>query len=143
MTAKPQRVEIVLETLLESITLAEDIGVRIAAAAGFSDDDQYKIGLAVHECVMNAFQYGNQEKRELKIFLVFEVLAEKMGVRVSDEGQGFRLEEVPDPLADENMLGSSGRGVLLMKAFMDEVDVQLGQTGGAEVVMSKRFPPRD
>ena len=63
MPSRPQRIEVVLETLIESIALAEEVGVRVAAAAGFDEDDQYKIGLAVHEGVMNAFQYGNEQRR--------------------------------------------------------------------------------
>ena len=128
----------VLETLIESIALAEDMGVRMAAAAGFGEDDQYKVGLAVHEGVMNAFQYGNQERRERKIHLTFELHEEKLVIHVVDQGAGFRLEDVPDPRNDENVLCDSGRGVLLMKAFMDEVDVHSSAAGGAEVVMAKR-----
>ena len=55
-----------------------------------------------------------------------------------DQGAGFRIEDVPDPRDDENVLGDSGRGVLLMKAFMDEVDVLSSSAGGAELVMAKR-----
>jgi serine/threonine-protein kinase RsbW len=138
MPSKPQRIEVVLETLIESITLAEEVGVRVAAAAGFDDDDQYKIGLAVHEAVMNAFQYGNEQQRERKITVLFELFAEKLVVHVTDQGAGFHLAEVPDPREDENVLGHSGRGVLLMKAFMDEFDVLVSAAGGAEVVMAKR-----
>jgi serine/threonine-protein kinase RsbW len=139
MSSKPQRIEIVLETLLDSIALAEEVGVRLAAAAGFGEDDQYKIGLAVHEGVMNAFQYGNEQQREKKIRVIFELTHEKMVIRVTDQGTGFRLDDVPDPCKDENMLGDSGRGVLLMRAFMDEFDVLVGQGGGAEVIMAKRY----
>src|ERR1700676_1293061 len=116
MPSKPQRIEVVLETLIESIALAEEVGVRVAAVAGFGEDDQYKIGLAVHEGVMNAYQYGNEQRRERKIRLAFELLHEKLAIRVTDQGTGFRLEDVPDPREDENVLGDSGRGVLLMKA---------------------------
>ncbi len=130
--------EVVLETLIESIALAEDMGMRMAAAAGFSDDDQYKIGLAVHEGVMNAFQYGNEQRRERKIHLTFELHDDKIVIHVIDQGPGFRLEDVPDPREDENVLEDSGRGVLLMKAFMDEVDVLSSASGGAELVMAKR-----
>jgi serine/threonine-protein kinase RsbW len=130
--------EVVLETLIESIALAEEVGVRFAAAAGFGEDDQYKIGLALHEGVMNAFQYGNQQRRERKIHVIFELLEEKLVIHVVDQGAGFRLEDVPDPRDDENVLEDSGRGVLLMKAFMDEVDVLSSAAGGAEVVMAKR-----
>src|ERR1700682_214536 len=112
MPSRPQRIEIVLETLIESIALAEEIRTRVAAAAGFDEDDQYKIGLAVHEGVMNAFQYGNQQRRERKIHVVFELLEDKLVIHVVDQGAGFRLEDVPDPRDDENVLGDSGRGVL-------------------------------
>ena len=124
--------------LIESITLAEEVGVRVAAAAGFDEDDQYKIGLAVHEAVMNAFQYGNEQQRERKITVLFELFPEKLVIHVTDQGTGFRLADVPDPRTDDNVLCDSGRGVLLMKAFMDEFDVQVSATGGAEVVMAKR-----
>jgi serine/threonine-protein kinase RsbW len=138
MHSKPQRIEVVLETLIESIALAEDVGVRVAVAGGFDEDDQYKIGLAVHEAVMNAFQYGNEEQRERKIRVVFELYPEKLVIHVTDQGTGFQLSDVPDPRNDENVLGDSGRGVLLMKAFMDEFDVLVSASGGAEVVMAKR-----
>src|ERR1700739_2907814 len=49
VSLKPQRIEIILETVIDSIALAEEMSVRLAAAAGFSEDDQYRIGLAVHE----------------------------------------------------------------------------------------------
>jgi serine/threonine-protein kinase RsbW len=141
MPAKPQRMEMVLETLIESIALAEEVGVRIAAAAGFDDDDQYKIGLSVHEGVMNAFQYGNQQRRERKIHLTFELHDDKLVIHVVDQGAGFRLEDVPDPREEENVLEDSGRGVLLMRAFMDEVEVLSSAAGGAELVMAKRYKP--
>ena len=129
--------EVVLETLIESIALAEEMGVRAAAVAGFDEDDQYKIGLAVHEGVMNAFQYGNKQRRERKIHVMFEMHDDKLVIHVIDQGAGFRIEDVPDPRDDENVLGDSGRGVLLMKAFMDEVDVVSSASGGAELVMAK------
>ena len=138
MPSKPQRIEVVLESLIESIALAEDVGVRVAVAAGFDEDDQYKIGLAVHEAVMNAFQYGNEQQRERKINVVFELFTEKLEIRVTDQGTGFHLTDVPDPREDENVLSDSGRGVLLMKAFMDEFAVLVSAAGGAEVVMAKR-----
>jgi serine/threonine-protein kinase RsbW len=142
MSSGSKRIEIILESLLESITLAEEMGVCIAAAAGFGEEDQYKIGLGVHEGVMNAFHYGNKRQREKKIVLVFELLREKLLIRVTDQGAGFRVEDVPDPRKDENLMGDSGRGILLMKAFMDEFEVQAARGGGAEVIMAKRYPSR-
>jgi serine/threonine-protein kinase RsbW len=98
--------------------------------------------MSVREGVINAFHYGNSERREKKIHLAFELTPEKMVIHVLDEGRGFDLAEVADPLAEENLLKTSGRGLFLMRAFMDEFDVARGPQGGAEIIMAKRFPPR-
>ncbi|HXN22282.1 MAG TPA: ATP-binding protein [Candidatus Dormibacteraeota bacterium] len=141
MTAETKRIDITLETSLESVALAEDMSLRVATAAGFGDDECHRIGMSVREGVINAFHYGNSANREKKIHLAFELTPEKMVIRVLDEGRGFDLTEVPDPLAEENLLKTSGRGIFLMRAFMDEFDVARGPQGGAEIIMAKRFPP--
>ncbi len=139
MIAETKRIEVTLETLLDSVSLAEEICLRIAGAAGFDEDDCHKIGMSVREGVINAFHYGNGERRDKKIHLIFELAPEKIVVRVLDQGRGFRLEDVPDPLAEENLLKTSGRGIFLMRSFMDEFEVRCGRQGGAEVVMAKRY----
>jgi serine/threonine-protein kinase RsbW len=140
MAEATQRIEVTLETLLESVQLAEDICLRIAEAAGFDEDDRFKIGMSVREGVINAVNYGNGKQREKKVHLTFELGSEKMEIHVLDQGIGFDLGAVPDPLADENLLRSSGRGIFLMRSFMDEFDVRRGGNGGAEIVMAKRYP---
>ena len=140
MTPSTQRIEVTLETLLESVDLAESIVKRVAEASGFEEDDIHKIGMAVREGVINAYNYGNQHDREKKIRIVVELEPEKMIVHVVDEGKGFELTEVPDPLAEENLLRTSGRGIFLMRAFMDDLHVRPAPSGGAELIMSKRFP---
>ncbi len=142
MIVHPQRIEVTLETLLDSVELAEGICLRIAGAAGFDDDDCLKIGMSVRECVINAFQYGNGKQRDKKIQVTFELLPEKLEITVLDQGGGFNLEDVPDPLAEENLLKTSGRGIFLMRSFMDEFAVRHGRPSGAEIVMAKRYPSR-
>ncbi len=134
-----RRIEVTLEALLDSVGLAEEMCTRIAGAAGFDDDDCFKIGMSVREGVINAYNYGSQQQREKKIFLIFELTPEKFIVHVRDQGTGFNLAEVPDPLADENLLKSSGRGIFLMRSFMDEFAVITPANGGAEIVMAKRL----
>jgi serine/threonine-protein kinase RsbW len=141
MAAKTQRIQVTLETLLESVDLAESITMRVAEAAGFGEDELHKMGMAVREGVINAYNYGNHQDRRKKILMTVELDADKLVVRVLDEGKGFELTEVPDPLAEENLLRTSGRGLFLMKAFMDEFNVEKGANGGAELVMVKRLPP--
>ena len=134
-----KRVEVTLDSHLDSVSLAEDMCTRIAAAAGFDDDDCFKIGMSVREGVINAYNYGSQKQPGKKIFVTFELTSEKLIVRVQDQGKGFRLQDVPDPLADENLLKSSGRGIFLMRSFMDEFDVQQVEPHGAVIVMAKRL----
>src|SRR5689334_10363370 len=136
-----KHMEITLETQVESVNLAEEMCLRVAEAAGFGEDDCYRIGMSVREGVINAFHYGNQERPEKKIHLAVDLTQDKMIIHVVDEGTGFKLSDVPDPLAEENLLSTSGRGIFLMRAFMDEFDVVSGKTGGAEIVMSKKLPP--
>jgi serine/threonine-protein kinase RsbW len=140
MAANSQRVEVTLETILESVDLAESIVMRVAEASGFSEEDIHKIGMAVREGVINAYNYGNQQDRAKKIRLTIEMSPENMTVRVLDQGKGFELQEVPNPLAEENLLRTSGRGLFLMRAFMDEFSVRPGPEGGAELVMVKKLP---
>ena len=139
MTAQAKRIEVTLETQLDSVSLAEDICLRIAEAAGFDEDECHKIGMSVREGVINAFQYGNRKQRDKKIFLTLELAPEKMVIHVLDQGNGFILADVPDPLAEENLLKTSGRGIFLMRSFMDEFAVHRGPYGGAEVIMAKRY----
>src|SRR5271157_6229573 len=143
MAADQKHLEVTLQTQVESVNLAEEMCLRVAEAAGFGEDDCYRIGMSVREGVINAFHYGNQEKPEKKIHLAIELTLERMIIKVMDEGKGFRLTDVPDPLAEENLLSTSGRGIFLMKAFMDDFDVVPGRTGGAEIVMAKKLPLQD
>jgi serine/threonine-protein kinase RsbW len=141
MTPEAKHLEVILDTHVESVNLAEEMCLRVAEAVGFDEDECYRIGMSVREGVINAFHYGNQEKPEKKIHLAVDLTQEKMIIHVMDEGRGFRLEDVPDPLAQENLLSTSGRGIFLMRTFMDEFHVVPGRTGGAELIMSKKIPP--
>jgi serine/threonine-protein kinase RsbW len=140
MGSDTKHLEITLETQVESVNLAEEMCLRVAEAAGFGEDDCYRIGMSVREGVINAFHYGNQERPDKKIHLAVDLTPDRMVIHVVDEGTGFNLCDVPDPLAEENLLSTSGRGIFLMRAFMDEFDVVPGKTGGAEIVMSKKLP---
>jgi serine/threonine-protein kinase RsbW len=140
MTPEAKHLEVILDTHVESVNLAEEMCLRVAEAVGFNEDECYRIGMSVREGVINAFHYGNQEKPNKKIHLALDLTQEKMIIHVMDEGKGFKLTDVPDPLAEENLLSTSGRGIFLMKAFMDEFDVVAGRTGGAEIIMSKKIP---
>jgi len=140
MTQPKKHLEVVLDTQVESVNLAEEMCLRVAEAAGFDEEMCYRIGMSVREGVINAFHYGNQERPDKKIHLAVDLTPQKLIIHVMDEGKGFKLTDVPDPLAEENILSTSGRGIFLMRAFMDEFEVVPGSTGGAEIIMSKWLP---
>lgn len=139
MTDSAKKIVVTLETVLESVELAEEIALNVAEAAGFQEEDRHKLGMSVREGVINALVYGNQMAPEKKAFLTLALQPDKLEIRVLDQGPGFRLEDVPDPLAEENILKASGRGILLMRSFMDEFEVGRGPQGGAELRMAMRY----
>src|SRR5262249_32070484 len=100
--------------------------------------DCMRIGLSVREGVANAYNHGNRRDRNRKMFLKVEAeIEKKIVIHILDEGNGFELEKVPDPMIEEKLLKTYGRGLCLMKALMDELSVSASPTGGTEVVMAK------
>ena len=129
--------EQVLESTLESVDKAEHIVLREAEALGFDEDDLHRVGIALRECMVNAVVHGNRYNSRKKVHLKVVRTPESLTVMVGDEGEGFDPAAVPDPLAGENLLRGSGRGVMLMQAFMDEFLISRRSPQGTEVKMVK------
>jgi serine/threonine-protein kinase RsbW len=134
-----QKTQTTLDSTLQSVDKAEAIVVTAAEDAGFDEDDQHQIGMAVRECVVNAVVHGNRYSKNKKVHLTIEPLADGLSLLIGDEGTGFDLDSLPDPLAAENLLRQSGRGLLLMRAFMDEFDLHPRPGGGSEVRLVKKL----
>lgn len=139
MTPESRRVAVTLESKVECMDLGEEVARRVAWTAGFDGDEQHKVGMAVRECLINALQHGNRRDPRKAIGLTFWLHPDRLVVQVHDQGEGFKLAEVPDPLAEEHLMKSSGRGLFLVRCFMDELQVENSREGGAVVTMSKRF----
>jgi serine/threonine-protein kinase RsbW len=126
-----------LESTLESVDSAEQLVLAEAQALGMDDDDLYRVGIAIRECMVNAVVHGNRYNSRKKVQLKVERTADRLTIVVQDEGDGFDPTAVPDPLAGENLLRGSGRGVMLMQSFMDEFQISQRQPKGTEVKMVK------
>jgi serine/threonine-protein kinase RsbW len=127
-----------LESALESVDHAEEEVVRFATDAGFGEEDLQKVGMAVRECMVNAVLHGNQYDPDKRAGVRVEVSQDGgLVITITDEGAGFELTEVPDPLAQENLLRHSGRGIFLIRAFMDDLKVRRRDPQGTEVRMVK------
>lgn len=139
MTADASVVEVTLESELKNVEVAEEIARRVSASAGFEEDDQHKIEMAVHESVINAIWHGNQRDARKQVWLKFQIFKDRLEIHIRDQGIGFDPNALPNPLAEENLLKVSGRGIFLIRTFMDEFRVRKIAGSGTEVTLVKRL----
>jgi serine/threonine-protein kinase RsbW len=132
-----ETVERFFDSTLASVDHAEEIAVGVAQRAGFEEDDLLKIGMAVRESVVNAVVHGNRYNANKKVRFSVVKDPQRFTVRVADEGEGFDYEDVPDPLAPENLMRSSGRGIFLIRSFVDELLIRRLEPAGMEFVLVK------
>ena len=137
------RVSYTLESTLASVNKAEQAAAEVAAKSCFDPDDCGRIAMAVREATVNAILHGNRYDPSKRVTVSFESTAEALTVAVRDEGAGLDPTTLPNPLAPENLLKQSGRGIFLIQAFMDKVHFQ-NLSPGNEITMVKfiRAPGR-
>ena len=128
-----------LDSTLESVDLAEEIVLKAAKDLGIEEDDLGQIGVAIRECMVNAVVHGNRYNAKKRVHLTVETTPSSLIVTIGDEGEGFDINSLPDPLAEENLLRQSGRGLLLIRAFMDDFDLHPRPGGGTEVRIVKNL----
>ena len=131
------RVSYTLESTLDSVNKAEELSLQLAAKAGFDEDECQKISMAVREAAVNAVLHGNAYDPKKKMTVSYENTGGALVIRIADQGRGVDLNCIPDPLAPENLLKQSGRGIFLMRAFMDEVRIRILDPG-SEVTLIKK-----
>ncbi len=125
-----------LQSSLESVETLEAMAEKYALAAGFGEVMSSHIAMVVREAAVNAAMHGNGFSAEKSVRASFRLDERALTIRIADEGKGLDLGTVKDPLADENLLRTSGRGIFLMKALMDEVHFRK-LTPGTEITMVK------
>jgi serine/threonine-protein kinase RsbW len=133
------RVSYTMDSTLETVDSAEQSASRIAAEAGFDEDEVMRISMAVREAAVNAVLHGNAYDPDKKVILDFETIGNDLIITIRDQGAGLDLNKLPDPLSPENLLKTSGRGIFLIRSFMDEVLIQPSQTG-TEIKLIKHVP---
>ena len=129
--------------MLDFVQVASD---HVSRSLGLDDDSCHWVGVAVRESVINAIKHGNRNDSSKRVIVEFATAspddAPELSVRVLDQGDGFDPDTLADPLAPENVLKSSGRGIFLIRCFMDDVQLGRAPTGGTEVRMTKRVQSR-
>jgi serine/threonine-protein kinase RsbW len=143
MLTRGGTVKLQIHSHFEMLDFVQMVSDRLGQLAGMDDDTVHWIGVAVRESVINAIKHGNREDYQKLVTVEFSLTpASKPGelvVRVLDQGEGFDPEEIADPLAPENLLKSSGRGIFFMRSFMDDVVLRRAAEGGMEVRMVKKL----
>jgi serine/threonine-protein kinase RsbW len=126
----------------EMLDFVQVVGDHIGRSIGLDDDTLHWVGVALRESVINAIKHGNQHDAKKKVFVEFESdpAGPQIQIRVRDQGAGFDPGVLENPLAPENLLKSSGRGIFLIRSFMDDVQLQRVPEGGMEIRMTKRVP---
>lgn len=135
MTAKKKK--IVLPSRLESVEEAAIEAVKFAGQSGLGDDALYAIDMAMREAAANAVKHGNKFDETKQVEITFENLPEGFQITVRDAGAGFAVGDIPDPTNAENLLKATGRGILFMRNFMEEVEWTNHPAGGTIVKMLK------
>ena len=104
----------------EARRIQDDIE-RALKAYRFDDREIFSIKLALEEALVNAIKHGNQMDRAKKVRISYRISPDRFDIHIADEGRGFDPEDVPDPMAAENLERPCGRGLLLMRHYMTEV----------------------
>ena len=132
-----------LDSTLETVDSAEQTANRVATESGFGEDEVMQIAMAVREATVNAVLHGNQYDPSKKVTVAFDTTGESLLISIADQGAGLDPASIPDPLAPENLLKQSGRGIFLIRTFMDDVRFRT-LTPGTEVTLIKhRGNPAD
>lgn len=130
---------------LDVLDLVQAVSDRVGRAAGLGDEAMHWVDVAVRESVINAITHGNHHDHGKRVHIEFTPFVDGnnpgIAIRVRDEGKGFDPEGLPDCCASENLLKGSGRGIFLIRSFMDECVLRRATEGGMEVVMVKHAQP--
>jgi serine/threonine-protein kinase RsbW len=135
-------VRIEFGSAFDMLDFVQVVSDHIGRMAGLDEDSLHWVSVAVRESVVNAIKHGNKNDESKRVVVEFTPVPvhspEELVIRVEDEGEGFDPDEIADPLAPENILKSSGRGIFLIRSFMDHVELQRGKHRGMEIRMVKK-----
>jgi serine/threonine-protein kinase RsbW len=128
-----------LSSRFENIELAQHLCGKLLDGRDVSEETKHWLLMALREALANAIKHGNRQDTSKRIHLEMDVVGQNLQISIRDEGEGFDPAAVDDPLAPENRLKTSGRGIFYMKTFMDDVRFRRVEGGGMEIVLTKNL----
>jgi serine/threonine-protein kinase RsbW len=137
----PPTVRLEFGSAFDMLDFVQIISDYVGRLTGLDEDQLFDVSVAVRESVVNAIKHGNKNDQSKRVVVEFSTVpSDQMTVRVQDQGEGFDPEDVPDPLSPENLMKGSGRGILFMRNYMDDVSIARVTDGGMQVWMVKKAP---
>ena len=137
-----QRIEITIGSRVEFVNLLQAASNEICHIVDLDDDAAMNLSLALHEAVVNAIKHGNREDRRKKVTVSFTLRSADLIIKVKDQGGGFDWCRVEDPRSPDNIGKANGRGIFLMRNFVDRVDFKHVAGEGLTVTLVKRLARR-
>ncbi len=134
---EPTELRLTIGSRFEDLELVDSVTETILKYIGIAEDDQEHTSLAIREAAANAIEHGNGVGSDKRVSVSMKLHADRLTVRVRDEGDGFDPANVPDPLAPENLMKPRGRGIFLSRRFVDEVDYEF--ENGTVMILRKRL----
>lgn len=128
-----------LSSRFENIEMAQHLCGKLLEGRPLPEETRHWVLMALREALANAIKHGNEQNLTKRVHLEMDVVGDTLEIRIQDEGEGFDPGKVEDPLAPENRLKTSGRGIFYMKAFMDDVRFRQLEGGGMEIVLKKNL----
>ena len=141
----PAVIRLEFTSAFEMLDFVQVVNEHICRVVGLDEDTSHWVSVATRECVINAIKHGNRNDSSKRVWVEFETAMRdnvpELTIRVRDQGLGFDPESLRNPLDPENLLKSSGRGIFLIRNFMDDVQLRRPADGGMEIQMTKRAVP--
>ena len=129
MKAKQTVFRLTLRSTPKGIRRVEAYLTKINTSVGLDEIQMHKLMVSITEAVNNAIIHGNRSDPKKHVTLVCELLPGWLLFLLNDQGRGFRLEGLRNPLKDENLMRESGRGIFLMRTLMDKVEFEQTREG--------------
>jgi serine/threonine-protein kinase RsbW len=140
MTFKqPRSFELTIPSRLEEMEAVHDLIGEAVKEYKLSDELAHWIELTISESMINAIQHGNKADPAKEATLRISSTGNEIEIIVEDQGCGFKLDKIADPTDTANLLKPSGRGILIIRSFMDEVDLSQREGGGCRLRMVKKI----
>ncbi|MEG8946979.1 ATP-binding protein [Rosettibacter firmus] len=124
-----------IQSIPEIVPELDNFVIDIAKRSGMNPEKFNNLSLSFSEALSNSIIHGNKCDPQKKIKITIDVNEQKMIIKIKDEGKGFDLKSVPDPTKDENILKESGRGIHIMKSFLDDLYYNFSEDGTETVLV--------